>query len=206
MKALPSTYAWAKSQPIEQLVRAIERLRAFPLLAIGSGGSFSVCHFAAHLHGLFAGHTAVPMSPLISVSLRTPTSGTGVLIPTAAGNNPDVVAAVRLIAEQEPKHIVVLCGNSESRVATLAARFRFIDFISYELPTGKDGFLATNSLLAFCVLLSRAYSVASGQDSDLPQDFRSLLRGYPKRGQTPSIQAVSQITTVRIQGVRPLFG
>ncbi len=175
MESLPSTYAWAKAQPIDQLVCAVERLRAYPLLAIGSGGSFSVCHFASHLHGLLAGHTAVPMSPLQAVSARTPTSEMGVMIPTAGGNNPDVVAAVRLIAEQEPKHIVVLCGNSESRVATLASRYNFIDFISYELPTGKDGFLATNSLLAFCVLLSRAYSEAFAQRSDLPKDYRSLL-------------------------------
>lgn len=175
MDALPSTYAWAKSQPVDQLVRAIERLRTFPLLAVGSGGSFSVCHFASHLHGIFAGQTAVPTTPLQAVADRTPMTGMGVIIPTAGGNNPDVVAAVRIIAEKEPQHLVVLCGNSESRVAALAARYSMIDFISYELPTGKDGFLATNSLLAFCVLLSRAYCEATGQHSDLPKDYRSLL-------------------------------
>lgn len=175
MEALPSTYAWAKSQPIVQLVRAIERLQAYPLLAVGSGGSFSVCHFATHLHGLLSGQIAIPMTPLQAVSERTPSSGMGVIVPTAGGNNPDVVAAVRLLAEQEPRHIVVLCGNSESRVAALSARYKMIDFISYELPTGKDGFLATNSLLAFCVLLSRAYSEVAGQNSDLPKEYRSLL-------------------------------
>jgi fructoselysine-6-P-deglycase FrlB-like protein len=175
MEALPSTYAWAISQPVDQLARSIERLQACPLLAVGSGGSFSVCHFATHLHGLIAGQTAIPLTPLQAVAERTPTSGMGVIIPTAGGNNPDVVAAVRMLAEQEPQHILVLCGNSESRVASLSARYEMIDFVSYDLPTGKDGFLATNSLLAFCILLSRAYSQAAGQCSDLPKDYRSLL-------------------------------
>src|SRR6185369_1047181 len=65
--------------------------------------------------------------------------------------------------------------NKESRVASLAARYRMVDFICFDLPTGKDGFLATNSLLAFGVLLSRAYLDVSGQAATLPKDFRSLL-------------------------------
>jgi hypothetical protein len=61
-----------------------------------------------------------------------------------------------------------------------------VDFISFELPTGKDGFLATNSLLAFCVLLSRAYLKTSGQAAVLPKDYRSLLsaRQLPTNGAT----------------------
>lgn len=31
MESLPSTYAWAKAQPIDQLVCAVERLRAYPV-------------------------------------------------------------------------------------------------------------------------------------------------------------------------------
>jgi hypothetical protein len=111
-----------------------------------------------------------------AVSKRTPTTNLGVLIPTAGGNNPDVVAAVRLLAQKEPQRLVVLCGRPDSRVGELAARYALIDFIPYELPTGKDGFLATNSLLAFCVLLTRAYSEAIGQRSELPRTYPSLLK------------------------------
>ena len=71
--------------------------------------------------------------------------------------------------------MLILCGSPGSRVASQAARYKMVDFISYELPTGKDGFLATNSLLAFCVLLSRAYLEVSGQAARLPKDYHSLL-------------------------------
>jgi len=82
--------------------------------------------------------------------------------------------------------MLILCGNARSRVASQAARYRMVDVISYELPTGKDGFLATNSLLAFCVLLSRAYLEVSGQSATLPKDYRSLLsdRRFETNGTT----------------------
>lgn len=173
--ALPTTYAWALTQAVDDLARAVERLQPHPLLAVGSGGSFSVSHFAAHLHGILAGKAALPMTPLQAVAQRSLCAGVGVILPTAGGNNPDVLAAVRLLAEQEPHSILILCGNARSRVAARAAQYKMVDCITYDLPAGKDGFLATNSLLAFCVLLARAYSAASGRRPDLPKHYRELL-------------------------------
>lgn len=175
LNALPSTYNWACSQPNDSLCKAIERLLARPLLAVGSGGSFSVCHYAAHLHSLLTGHPSIPTTPLQAVDQRTPIGDMGIIVPTAGGNNPDVVAAVQLLSEQEPHALLLLCGNAKSRAASQAARYQFVDFVSYELPSGKDGFLATNSLLAFSVLLARAYLEVSGQRVSLPEDFHDLL-------------------------------
>lgn len=42
LQALPATYAWAMSQPIEVLLRAVERLFNSPLLAVGAGAPFSM--------------------------------------------------------------------------------------------------------------------------------------------------------------------
>jgi fructoselysine-6-P-deglycase FrlB-like protein len=188
IEALPSTYAWAISQPIDRLCKAVERLCVHPLLAVGSGGSFTVCHFATHLHGLFARQPTVSLTPLQAIDRRTPIAASGVLLPTAGGNNPDVIAAVRLLSEKEPKSLLILCGNPESRVASLASRYGLVDFIPFELPTGKDGFLATNSLLAFCVLLTRAYLVVSGHSPDLPKNYRDLLTD----ARVPSTATVSR--------------
>lgn len=175
LQALPATYSWALSQPIESLVRAVDRLFTAPLLAVGSGGSFSVCHFARHLHETFAQQPAIPLTPLQAVDLRTPSSQMSVLIPTAGGNNPDVVAAARLLTEREPRSVLIVCGDPKSRVAALSDRYELIDFVPFVLPAGRDGFLATNSLLAFCVLLTRAYAEVAGRPSMLPKDLRSLL-------------------------------
>jgi hydroxymethylpyrimidine pyrophosphatase-like HAD family hydrolase len=176
LATLPETYSWALATPIKSLARGVERLFPYPLLAVGSGGSFSACHFIAHLHGEFARQSAVPMSPLQAVAGNVPSASMGVIIPTAGGSNPDVIAAVRLLAEQEPQGLLVLCGNPESRVAAIAARNRLIDFVAFELPAGRDGFLATNSLIAFCVLMGRAYCEVAGQKPKLPKEFGGLLR------------------------------
>src|ERR1019366_1504169 len=49
------------------------------------------------------------------------------------------------------------CGRSNSPLANAARDHGFSDLLLYEPPTGKDGFLATNSLLAFVTLITRAY-------------------------------------------------
>ncbi|MCC7419299.1 MAG: hypothetical protein IT428_03350 [Planctomycetaceae bacterium] len=98
-----------------------------------------------------------------------------ILVPTAGGNNPDVVAAVRLLTENEPRSLLIVCGDPESRVATLASRYEMVDFAPFLLPSGRDGFLATNSLLAFCVLLTRAYARVAGRPALLPKSLKSLL-------------------------------
>lgn len=163
------------AQSIDELVRAVERLFSAPLLAVGSGGSFTACHFARHLHESYAQQPAIPLTPLQAVDGRIPSSRMSVLVPTAGGNNPDVVAAVRLLTENEPRSLLIVCGDPDSRVAALASRYELVDFVPFLLPAGKDGFLATNSLLAFCVLLTRAYAKVAGRPSMLPRTLKSLL-------------------------------
>lgn len=94
---------------------------------------------------------------------------------TAGGANPDVLGSFRILASREPRQLIVLCLRSGTPLSRSAARFPFVDFFEYDLPSGKDGFLATNSLLASLVLLARAYAVARGTSSDLPRHWRTLM-------------------------------
>src|SRR5206468_2651544 len=57
----------------------------------------------------------------------------------------------------------------------IAQSYRFVDVPEFNPPSAKDGFLATNSLLAFAVLLVCAYNCAFSSDEVLPRDFDSLL-------------------------------
>jgi hypothetical protein len=69
----------------------------------------------------------------------------------------------------------VWCARPGSPLSIAASKHQFVDLYDFSLPSGKDGFLALNSLLAFGVLLARAYSVALGPDPDLPPTFDALL-------------------------------
>ncbi len=175
LAALPETYDWAMKEPIDDLVLAVRRLSTRHLIAVGSGGSFSVCHFAAHLHRVTSGHSAMASTPLEAINIATPVTDRSVVIPTAGGNNPDVVAALRILAEREPRSLLLLSGNPHSKAVSQASRYQFVDAITKSLPFAKDGFLATNSLLAFSVLLARAYSAVFTDMICLPKRFQALL-------------------------------
>jgi hypothetical protein len=58
-----------------------------------------------------------------------------------------------------------------------------VHLVETDPPTAKDGFLSTNSLLAFAVLLERAYAHAFGTGDVLPETLGELLpSGQPVEG------------------------
>ena len=60
----------------------------------------------------------------------------------------------------------VLCGRRDSPLAALCRQHPFVDLLISCPPSGKDGFLATNSLLGLTVLLTRAYAAEFGSGTD----------------------------------------
>src|SRR4051812_15387378 len=50
--------------PLEGIIRAIRGLLGLPLLAVGSGGSFTVAHVASALHTSYTKRIAQAMTPL----------------------------------------------------------------------------------------------------------------------------------------------
>src|SRR5207248_8232508 len=71
--------------------------------------------------------------------------------------------------------LIVLCMSVGTLLARLAAKFPYADFVELDIPSGKDGFLATNSLLSSAILLARGYANACGLPVPLPSDFADLL-------------------------------
>lgn len=100
-----------------------------------------------------------------------------VVLPSAGGKNPDVVGAFRHLVHEEPRRLLVWCANPGSRLSLAAAEYQFVDLQDFFLPSGKDGFLAMNSLLAFSGLFARAYATAVSVEAGLPGAFDDLLGG-----------------------------
>ncbi len=154
LDSLPDTFEWALQQPLNGIVRAVRALSGLPLLAVGSGGSYTAAHLACALHGFHTNRMAQAMTPLQLISSPTDLRDLAVFVPTAGGKNPDVLAAFRHLISEEPRSLMVWCATPESPLAAAAAKYRFVDFQDFSMPYGKDGFLAVNSLLAFAVLLA----------------------------------------------------
>jgi hypothetical protein len=86
----------------------------------------------------------------------------------------------RLWRIRNPVSLSVLTARSGTKLSRLVARYRYVNYSELVPPSGNDGFLATNSLLAFCVALTRAYGALEISPPPLPADFSRLIGGKRK--------------------------
>lgn len=181
LQGLNNTYHWAISEDIRRFQSCIEETSCSPLLAVGSGGSFSAAHFAATLHENRFGELAKAVTPLEAIAQGS-LNNVSVLLLSAGGKNPDIIAAFQHLVRREPRRIIVLCATKYSPLSELANGYDFADFVNFASPTGRDGFLATNTLLSFVLLLSRAYKEPTDQAHPLPPSLNALV--HPKQSAT----------------------
>lgn len=155
MEELPSTFDWVSNVNIDEFNAAIGAAEDLPIRAIGSGGSLSAAHALAQLHQEITGQIGIVATPHEVGAAPIPAMSNWLL--SAGGNNVDIVSAAQRLIAQEPRQLAVLCGKPGSRLMRLTARHQFVDKLTMRLPTPKDGFLATNSLFGFALLMARAY-------------------------------------------------
>ncbi len=161
MAKLSDTFGWATSTDIERLCRAVRTAGLSPLRAIGSGGSLTAAHALAAFHQQHTGRMAAVATPLEAINEPLETSISHWLL-SAGGGNVDILAAARALIRREPRQLAILCGRNDSPLTELGQAHAFTDLLIFPPPAGKDGFLATNSLLGFTALLARAYAVEFG--------------------------------------------
>lgn len=176
LDSLASTYSWAQAVDIDALRDGLCRLMSLPLFVIGSGGSLSAAAYVASLHERFAGRHARTMTPLDCLGQRPPVlTESGVCLLSASGRNPDILGALDYVVACEPRELFVLALRSGSPLAARASTHEHHDVVEHDLPCGKDGFLATNSLLATCTLIARGYAAKLSVPDQLPGDFADLV-------------------------------
>jgi hydroxymethylpyrimidine pyrophosphatase-like HAD family hydrolase/fructoselysine-6-P-deglycase FrlB-like protein len=174
LKLLPETFAWAKTADISEFAGAIKSASRFPLLSIGSGGSFSAAALAAWFHEQLLGHLALAATPLQAAKLST-LRNCAALIFSAGGKNPDVLGVFKALLKREPQAFGVLCLARRSKLGELCGRYDYVSCTELEMPNGKDGFVATNSLIAFSAIIFRAYSELAGVAIDEKLTLERIL-------------------------------
>lgn len=183
LKALTTTYGWATTAPVASLARALASASSTPILIIGSGGSLTAAHFAAALHQKHTGKLAKAVTPLEAASHLADLRDTAVMVLSAGGKNPDVLGILKKAVGYEPARIIVVCSQEKSPLSRLAEEYRSVDVETFNLPSGKDGFLATNSLLAFAILLARAYAGGYSTGFTLPPTLDGLTHPDQSHGE-----------------------
>lgn len=181
---LEATYSTVHSMDTLSLDIALSKSLRYPLVAVGSGGSLSAAHFVCRLHQQFAGKLAKASTPLDVLSMlsdggsRQSLVDSAVLCLSAGGSNADINRTFRALIEVEPRQLLALCARKGSPLAKIASNYNYVSLIEFELPSKKDGFLATNSLLAFIVLLARSYSKFLDDVPELPSTLWDLFGEY----------------------------
>lgn len=176
LENLSSTFVWAHEAKIEDFQRAVRLAVGSRLISIGSGGSYSAAAFASFLHDQYTGKAAQTVTPLLAARMRG-TREAGVYLLSAGGRNPDALGVCRALVDLEPPAMGVLCLRSNSPLGRLCKKYEFIGCTEVDVPSGKDGFVATNSLVAFAVLLNRAYATCTSATCDAKLTLNGLLAG-----------------------------
>lgn len=177
LQHLSDTYAASMKIDIRRLRDAVARASSLPLVAVGSGGSLSAAHFVAALHQRFTRKMAKAVTPLELIEDTPLERESAVWCLSASGRNSDINNAFKAAALNEFQELLVACAQTKSPLSRMASQYRYTDIFDFNLPSGKDGFLATNSLLAFVIVFARAYHELFAPSKKLPENIWGLL-GY----------------------------
>ena len=180
LRMLKSTIEWAERQDVTCLTEFLFRQGTqHSLICVGSGGSFSACHYAAQLSKLQNGVLSTAMTPLeLMYSGRDIISGSKLLYLSAGGKNKDILNAIKYgvkYNETEMMSVTLRRGNpTEQLLENYPKVWRWCE----EIPSGKDGFLATNSLMAMFVLLCKAYDANTDFANVFSSGYELLKIGH----------------------------
>lgn len=174
LKQLPATIHWAAGQDVALLRRAVQLYGDRGLLAVGSGGSFTAAAYAADQHFRVYGRPSQAITPLevFQVPTSAAANAAGLLL-SAEGKNHDILAAAKQLRLRACPTIG-LTLRSTSPLVELTDETGAASLAVYNMPWGKDGYLATNSLIATLILLWRAYAA----DKTVAAELLLLVNWY----------------------------
>lgn len=155
LSKLPDTLEWCESQDIFSSKAFLLENDRLPRVFLGSGGSLSAAHLAAQL-SVERGIVAVAMTPyqyIFSTWNKLPAK---VVIISAGGRNVDAINAYKTAHMCPGQQVAIILMSSPSILENMMTYDNEPNRFVYKLRNG-DGFLATNSLVAFYSLLFRIY-------------------------------------------------
>ena len=153
---LDRTLSHAAQIDISGLKTAISAASEGSIIAVGSGGSFTVASLLCSLHEAYTGRVSRAVTPLELICNPTLASSSPIFVISAEGKNPDVIEALQRARKYSSRAVHVLTNRGDSALMDCVRSLKDVSPHVYEL-TEKDGYLATNSLALDASLVARAY-------------------------------------------------
>lgn len=179
LRLISEIIRWAEQQDVTRLARFLfAENKQIPLVCIGSGGSLSACHYAAQLYQQYNGVMAKAMSPLqLMYSGQEIIRGYKLLFLSASGKNKDILNAIKYGVKYNETGMMSLTLRKDNPTEDLLQQYPKVQRWCEDIPSEKDGFLATNSLVATFTLLCKAAEGPEFQVSGFnPLDFELTTR------------------------------
>lgn len=154
LTATDNTILWASEVVVHRLRNFLTREHA-PWIIVGSGGSGSASYLLADLLQR-TGKLCQVLTPLELYHLRDQLGDRQVLLISASGRNKDINFALRVAVAHEPRAIGCLTMSCDNPLTQQAKRYAICETFEFAIPTRKDGFLATNTLVGTWAVLLRA--------------------------------------------------
>lgn len=161
----PATLKWASEQDTEPLRRFLTEEIGGGVLFVGSGGSYSAAAFGELLVAA-RGVMARALTPYVYAGSGFRSVPAKTLLISAGGNNGDICRAydaARSSGVQKPGALSLRVGG------VLQDEFRKDkndNLFAYQMPGGSDGFLSSNTVLSFYVLLAKALGYVGTEKLD----------------------------------------
>ena len=158
LKKLSETIRWAGQQDVTRIARFLfAENKQIPLVCIGSGGSLSACHYAVQLYQQRNGVLAQALTPLqLMYSGKEIIRSSKLLFLSASGKNKDILNAIKYGVKYNETGMMSLTLRKNNPTEELLGQYPKVLRWCENIPSGKDGFLATNSLIATFTLLCKA--------------------------------------------------
>ena len=162
LEKLQDTIKWAEKQDVTSLAKFLfAEDKRVPLVCIGSGGSLSACHYAAMLYRQRNGVLAEAMTPLqLMYAGRDIIRDSKLLFLSASGKNKDILNAIKHGVKYNEAGMMSLTLRKNNPTEELLEKYPKVQRWCENIPSEKDGFLATNSLVATFTLLCRSFNKA----------------------------------------------
>lgn len=170
LKYIDYVYKWALKVPVEEIDFIKDILHDKSLLVVGSGGSTCSCCLFAMLQQK-NGRTANYITPLdLQYVKNSIDKKTNVFFISASGKNTDILFAFDTALKQEPSNIVSICMKRGSLLSNKSSNYSISKTIELDNPVGKDGFLATNSTIAYFTIIARFFDNNRNIETLIPSD------------------------------------
>ncbi len=175
---LADTYAQVRQTDLTPLETALAGVRRGQATFVGSGGALGVARLAAELHETRTRSLARAATPLELIGMP-PLAEHAVVLFSAGARHPDAAAAATAALRAGAHPVVLVTHRRASELPTVFSE-RELQVVSLPGLSGREGFLATNSVLA----MAAATVAASGYR--LPARLPNLnpARFAPLRDQT----------------------